>query len=613
MTLVSIRLAFSGWSTRKLQIFLTMTVVGASAAAIAVALHITSIAGSPWDETFERTNGAHLVFHVFREGPGFVDAAAIEREPLVSAVRGPLPVAFTSFDLAGQRQGVRTIAFGSGEPAIDQPVVVAGRWLSEDGADEIVLERSFAKFIDAEPGAVVRFGTGDAGVTALVVGVAVSTLEDPYPQTWPGLAFVTPAVGARLVPFADLVASTLFVRLSDPAATVEVAASPGVSRLAARFQVETWQHRRSESLQLTHVTRVILTTFGVIILVVTAFVVVTLVGGRVAAQRQEIALWRAVGFSPGQVARVVLLEAVTVAGVGGVAGAFLGVFLAPRLAGSPAELLGSVEPRLDFGFVAVAALSPVAATALVTFGAIQRGLRRPAAQALQTALPTPSGRLAVPLTLLRGSPAVVAGAMGIRDALARRGRFVAGVAAAAVTLACIVAGLSMEATFRSEDAISQTRLAASGLAELPAGAPPAGTDDRERSQARSVVHGLNALLSLLALANLYAVSTLSYRERQRELGLLRALGFGPREVWASVVSGASAAALVALAIGVPLGVALFRAVYFAANGDVDAVVLPEWIWLAVLAPASWLAMVAIGMASAAHAVRLPASEALRHE
>jgi predicted lysophospholipase L1 biosynthesis ABC-type transport system permease subunit len=71
----------------------------------------------------------------------------------------------------------------------------------------------------------------------------------------------------------------------------------------------------------------------------------------------------------------------------------------------------------------------------------------------------------------------------------------------------------------------------------------------------NVLAGLLALLASSALAHLLVTSV---RRRRHDLAILKTLGFVRRQVSAAVAWQATAMALLALAIGLPLGVALGR-------------------------------------------------------
>jgi ABC-type lipoprotein release transport system permease subunit len=111
--------------------------------------------------------------------------------------------------------------------------------------------------------------------------------------------------------------------------------------------------------------------------------------------------------------------------------------------------------------------------------------------------------------------------------------------------------------------------------------PP--TKIRDLDRVRVIPGAMAGVLSFLALAALAHVLVTSVRERQRELALLRALGFSGRNLHATVSWHASVIVVTALAVGAPLGIALGRAVWewFASGLDTSAPAEIPWMWLVV--------------------------------
>ena len=98
-------------------------------------------------------------------------------------------------------------------------------------------------------------------------------------------------------------------------------------------------------------------------------------------------------------------------------------------------------------------------------------------------------------------------------------------------------------------------------ADVPLAAPfrPAATE--EVQQLRALPIALGAFLVALAIGALAHALLTVVRRRRRELGVWRALGMTGRQVRAVVVTQASVIALVGLAFGIPLGIALGRAAW----------------------------------------------------
>ncbi|HET8523012.1 MAG TPA: FtsX-like permease family protein [Thermomicrobiales bacterium] len=74
-------------------------------------------------------------------------------------------------------------------------------------------------------------------------------------------------------------------------------------------------------------------------------------------------------------------------------------------------------------------------------------------------------------------------------------------------------------------------------------------------QAQALILGLNVILLVVGLANLLSITLLGVRERFRDLGVLKAIGGTPQQIVASVLTGVGTLTLIALLIGIPVGLA----------------------------------------------------------
>jgi putative ABC transport system permease protein len=151
--------------------------------------------------------------------------------------------------------------------------------------------------------------------------------------------------------------------------------------------------------------------------------------------------------------------------------------------------------------------------------------------------------------------------------------------------------------------------------ELPAGVPawdPVDDDAGEAARLRPIVYGLDAVLLFVGGVNLLATVLLGLRERVRDLGLLKAAGLTPRQVTASFVAAQGVLAALAVAIGIPLGLALFRGVIEATDAA-DEFAYPAWWWLALLAPAVVALVLALAAPLGRRAASIRVADALRYE
>jgi hypothetical protein len=130
------------------------------------------------------------------------------------------------------------------------------------------------------------------------------------------------------------------------------------------------------------------------------------------------------------------------------------------------------------------------------------------------------------------------------------------------------------------------RLAADEIA-LTAGPISPPTERSELAQLRTVPALLAAFLAVLGIGAVAHTLASTARRRRHDVAMLRALGMGPRATSAIVLFQAAVIALVGLAVGVPLGLAMGRLVWrsVALDTPIEFVVPDNWSTIAVVAMA----------------------------
>jgi putative ABC transport system permease protein len=136
------------------------------------------------------------------------------------------------------------------------------------------------------------------------------------------------------------------------------------------------------------------------------------------------------------------------------------------------------------------------------------------------------------------------------------------------------------------------------------------------TQLVGLIASLAAILMVVAGANLMSTSLLSIRERVRDFGIQKALGFTPSQIAWSVVIGAVVVVLIALSFGVTLGMSLMiwfvQQVGIAIGAGPDFYLI-DWGAISLLLPALVLLAVVSSLLPAVRAARLQVIEALRYE
>ena len=587
MTVMLLRSAFAGIRSRLLASALTIVIAAAAVGTIVLALEVRSSGIDPWERTFTEANGAHVLAFV----PSQADAVAIGELPGVTERSGPTPQVLAATGPRGNE--LVQLAGLSRSPVVNTPLPTGGSPRPDGG---IVLERSFARALGLEVGDTVeatRWG-GDRSIEVPVLGTAVVPSQARYPRSKPGLAWVAPATLERVKPERSAWRWSEAVRLADPSAssafTARAAATlpPGSDPGSVSFQ--TWQAQRDLALGDAQGTQVIVTMFTVLLLIVAFVVVGILVGARSSEQHRQVGLLKAVGFTPRQVGIVFALESVALGVVAAVLGFALGAILAPRLAEPSAQtLVGSPTMAANPWHILIACcvVLPVLFAGAVT--STRRSTRVTAVEAIRTGtLSPPNSRIAravesvVPLTT----------ELGLNDLFARGRRAVLLAAAIALTGAMAVTALSLDATLDAQRA--------SEASDFP-------------DELLLLVYTLDTVLLVITATTLVAVALLSIRERIRDYGVLKAIGFTPSQIVSTVISSHAALAVLASLVAIPLGIGLYLALFTIASGTSEDAVIAPWWSLTLVPIGTMLVVVAATTLPAWLATRIRPADALRYE
>ena len=444
----TLRWARADLRARRGQALLTVGVVAGVVAALVLATMLLEGATNPWKGLFNRTHGADLVVW-FSYG---TDTSDLSRLAGVQGVAGPYEVAPATLEQSAGKSPVQLTAMKTTEPAMSAPLVVAGTWLRRSQPDGVVIEASFAAAAHVGLGDQISVQSVDAtAVRVNVIGIADTADQGFYPQWTPGLIWVQQSVLSRVEPSKSEreYAVGLGLRDTSAVATGQVvqeiynayngsAEGSVVQRFSTSQQVENSMASEDRLLGL------LLALFGIIALVAAPCAIANVTAGRLLMYRQDIAMLKALGFTPGQVVRMLLAEQTGL----GAAGAVLGVVLA-RVATSPEFIQppGGVPiglAPLPTSWVTLIAIGTVLTVAIATaIPAWWAGMVSPVA-AVQASPPRGHLSLIARLGLLVHLPAPLV--LGARDSLTRRLPAVLTVLGVAIPMVMITIALACWST-----------------------------------------------------------------------------------------------------------------------------------------------------------------------
>jgi putative ABC transport system permease protein len=426
----------------------TVAVIAGVVAALVLAATLLEGALNPWQQLFDRTRGADMLVYL-TDGTSTTPLRTLSG---VTKVAAPYDAAPATLVQGAQKSPVQVDGMTPELPAMSAPLVVAGTWLRAGQPDGVVVEASFAAAVHVGIGdTIVLDGVDGTTVSMRVTGIADTADQGFYPQWTPGLIWAQQGLLARVEPTASETTEVVGLRLSDPSAagTAQVSqeifnAYPGPSESSPVERTTTRQQVMDSMASDDRLLGELLALFGIIALVAAPCAIANVTSGRVLMQRRDLAMLKALGFTPGQVAAVQLAEQTAL----GLAGTAVGLATA-RIATSPAF----VHPAAGIGVT----LAPLPGTwaLLIAAGAIFTVLIATAIPAwragrvspVAAVQPSPPGGHLSPiarLSLLVRLPAALV--LGVRDALTRRLPAALTVAGVAIPMAMITIALAVWST-----------------------------------------------------------------------------------------------------------------------------------------------------------------------
>jgi len=418
------------------------TMLAVTASVLAAGLLIASRA--PFDRAFAKQRGAHLTIQF---AGGTAEAGAIGATAHlagVTAAGGPYPVQSPRPTVGANRSGMpvgdhlppMTIA-GRAAPTgpVDTLDLTDGRWLT--GSGQVVLT---AVNSPLSVGDHMSFPDLPGSPTLTVVGLARSV-------TGTADAWVSPAQLAALTPPGATPAYQMLYRFTHAEtdaqvaadrATVAAAAPPGSMTSAASYLKVKLAADRTSAAFVPFVS-----AFGVLGLGLSVLIIGVVVSSTVGASTRRIGILKSLGFTPAQIVRAyvgqALIPATAGTGLGTVCGNLLSIPVMGRADAAFNAGTLTLAPWIDL-VVPAGALAAVAATAFVP--ALRAG-RLPTVQALTAGRTSREGRGRAAARLLGRLPLPRPVSLGLAMPFARPARSAIIIAAVAFGTIAVTFGVGL--------------------------------------------------------------------------------------------------------------------------------------------------------------------------
>ncbi|MFF4590561.1 FtsX-like permease family protein [Streptomyces sp. NPDC001388] len=342
------------------------TMMAVASAVVAGSLMVA--AAAPFDHAFGKQQGAHIIAQFDPAEASAALLAETGRLPGVTASSGPYPsTAFRPVAQAGFPLPTLTLVGRSGPDGdVDRVDLKSGRWAQKPG--EIVLAASF-EGPGIGIGAAVKASDATRAPTLSIVGFAVSASGTA--DSW-----ATPAQVDALASEGSPVTSQMLYRF-DSASTEEqiladrkrLAASVGSGALLG---TQSWLDTKRAADQGAAATVPFVMAFGVLGIVMSVIIVSSVISGAVGTGVRRIGILKAIGFTPGEVVRAYVAQALIPACAGITVGVVLGNLLAVPLLTNTEAVYGTVSLSVAW-WVDIAV--PAAALVVVGLAALIPALR----------------------------------------------------------------------------------------------------------------------------------------------------------------------------------------------------------------------------------------------
>ncbi|MGW7506868.1 ABC transporter permease [Streptomyces massasporeus] len=350
----------SGVGRRRVQTLVIGLATMMAVAACVLGGSLLVVSGAPFDDAFARQHGAHLSVEFDADRVSAGQLSASEDAEGVSATAGPFRTATVTPRSDGAGPGWPMTVVGRDDPGrdVDEVALLDGRWPARSG--EIVL--SAGSPLIPTMGMKITFPDLSGGPALTVVGVARSVTQTAdawvVPSQMPALTAPGSGGYQMLYRFAE----------ADTAARITAGGNAVTPSLPPGSVVgeQSWLTVKKAAEQDTAVYVPFLLAFGALGLVMSVVIVGNVVAAAVGTATRRIGILKAVGFTPAQVVRAYVGQALIPATAGTLLGVLAGHLLAVPVLAEAGEAYGTstpaVAPWVDLAVI-TGVLGLVAATA----------------------------------------------------------------------------------------------------------------------------------------------------------------------------------------------------------------------------------------------------------
>ena len=349
------RVVRSGVGRRRVQTVVVALVVTIAVAASVLGGTLLVSANAPFDRAFAQQNGAHLTAQFDPAKTTAEQLTASAHAAGVSAAAGPFRTVSISPVDAKDRPISPLTVVGRTQPdgaAVDAVKLVDGRWATGPGELVVFNDGRFPPD-ERAVGTVWRLPDLSGSPTLTIVGVArsISVTADGWVVPEQIAALTAPKAAGGYQMLYRFAAADTAAQVDTGRAAVE-ATLPAGALTASR----SWLTTREEGSGDTALFVPFLIAFGVLGLVMAVLIIGNVIAGAVSTGTRRIGILKALGFTPNQVVRAYLGQALIPALTGAALGVLVGNAISLPVLALTNDIYGTsdsgVAPWVDAGVLA---------------------------------------------------------------------------------------------------------------------------------------------------------------------------------------------------------------------------------------------------------------------
>jgi putative ABC transport system permease protein len=394
---------------------------------IGLGLVVFASVQAPFDTLFKQLNGAHLWLYSSAPSPltpAQVDA--ITQAPNVTGATEVVEQARGYILLGANKLTADMISFPTQQPAIGKLLMTQGKLLAASDPTGIIIDQAFATARSLRVNDRFTLVTANGLRQVRVRGIAVDVNHDSQDDGNDARIHLLRATLDSYFPPAQRL-NEIGLQLADTGATEATFLA-----ISQRLQVqgypnpgqnlgwEDWLTFRAAFGSASRLSATLLLAFGIVSLLAAGVIVINLVMGQVLAQQRDLGILKAIGFTPQQLVRTLVLEYALLGAVGGALGLVLAASAAPMLLERLVTSVGvPVPPQYSAGTGALLLVGMVVMVGISAGLPAWKAGRTRVADAIRPGGAAPRGGRAHLAGLMLSGWVPVVAALGVRGITAR--------------------------------------------------------------------------------------------------------------------------------------------------------------------------------------------------